>query len=143
MKSFSVVTFGEAFGQSSASKGAPYKARNNHQILRKAQKAALSNRENNKLELRMLKQAREAKVWYDKAAKDIMRLRERMNELRAEEKQKDLEARKLGQSDYGVARETRKRKYLSNGESVETIVEDDRPVAKRTRSSRNPESASN
>ncbi|KAK6331631.1 hypothetical protein TWF718_002180 [Orbilia javanica] len=141
-KSRATIEFSAAFTNGSLSRKATPRERQNYRVLRDYRVVALSNNENQKFKLKDLKLKRQLKVKDDEMAKDIIRLRAKMEDLTASEKVERRERMKAIRKIGGVGVDgttniaervivTRRCVYTSNG-----VVQkkDDRPVSRSTRS---------
>ncbi|EPS40047.1 hypothetical protein H072_6153 [Dactylellina haptotyla CBS 200.50] len=139
-KSRADIGFGAAFSNGSSSRKASYKERLNYRILRDYQRSALMNQVNQKLKLKDLKIRRQLKVKEIEVAKEIMRLRVKMNELsaseRVEKKELRLKAIENGEVGPSAARVIVTRRNIYSWNTKPIPVEDTRPVSRRTRSQR-------
>ncbi|KAF3915254.1 hypothetical protein ABW20_dc0110442 [Dactylellina cionopaga] len=139
-KSKAEITFGTAFMDGSASRKATFKERLHHRILKDYNRAALKNQENQGLRFKDLKLRQQSKKKDIEMAKEIIKLRVKMNELyqieKAQKKESTLNNMQNDQiassSSSGRVIVTRRNVYSWDGKS--TSVQDDRPVSKRTRS---------
>ncbi|KAK6506483.1 hypothetical protein TWF506_011390 [Arthrobotrys conoides] len=139
------IKFGTTFTEGSSSRKASAKERLNYRILRDYRNLAIRNQVNQKYKLKDLKLKRQSKSREDQIAKEIIRLRVKLNELIAAEKLEKKERIRairngeiIDKTPYDQAAKvlvTRRNVYRSNG-VVLVQDTDERPVSKRTRSQR-------
>ncbi|KAF3912228.1 hypothetical protein AA313_de0200204 [Arthrobotrys entomopaga] len=137
LKSQADITFGAAFAVNKDVRKADYKERLNNIILKRYHRAALKNSQNQKFQLKDLKVKRQEKEKEVEAAKEIIKLRIKMNELAQIEKAQRRELRlkalenRGGLADTKRVIVTRRNVYVADEDPMP--VDDLAPVGRRTR----------
>ncbi|KAF3936143.1 hypothetical protein ABW19_dt0200954 [Dactylella cylindrospora] len=147
LKSNADISFGSTLATASSNKGASFQEKASFKMIREFRRAALGNRENNKVKLSGFKAQRQKMELEMEVARKIVKLRVKMGDLdRMEKATRDelrRKARKEGRSVAVVVvvpperRITRSITKGTNPDYDEVVLEDikdTRPVAARTRS---------